>query len=163
MLKNVYCGHCNNLRISYIGEHLPDYISKYSILITCLDSTVDFKSGAWKWKKYLEDSHITHQLSKSWVYVEMESVPKLLKDGMTFSHFDEVFLLPGKIDSEIEITEHYTSEKIIFSSQASERLMDKMERIGARIFLADGCGLNFVCLEKADADVLFKLSDGTLL
>ncbi len=148
-------GFSDCLRIGLLAEIAPEVFADYHLLITFLDSAVP--SGLMKWRERLAGWRVRFSVIRSGFLIYPDSVTTLLSARGTFFGFDEVFLLRGAPKEDFVLLEHFTSERSAFTADLPPVFIDCWNRLAPEGFLSDGCGLNFVFRNAAEAERIAKL------
>lgn len=142
-IGNSYFGF-SALTISDVSKYCPEFFSGMSMLITCLDSTSPV-SRLHKWIAMLSQSRYSFEEQNNGVVIFQEDVARILDDGRTFIHFDEVYLFAGTVPRESKFNRVFTTDGVNFSEEIPDEFIQHFGYLGATRYLSDGCGLNFVC------------------
>lgn len=154
-----------DLTINEVFKYYPEFFKSLDILITCLDSSPHLPDLT-KWMNYLKQTGWHYKMVGDKMWIPSVHVSDVFKQGKTFYHFDEAYLVRGIPGQETLPTRHYTTDGYDFSEEIPSDFIETFLRLGAVRYLSDGSGLNFVCeslevaekLEEVAAEVLGKES-----
>ncbi len=138
-----------------MADIAPDVFADYHLLITFLDSSVPCELV--KWKERLAGWRVKFSAMRCGYLIYPDSVETILSAHGTFFGFDEVFLLRGAPKDDFMLLEHFTSERSRFTADLPNVFVDYSNRLAADGFLSDGCGLNFVFRNAAEAERVARL------
>lgn len=140
-----------------MADIAPDVFADYHLLITFLDSSLPCELV--KWKERLAGWRVRFSAMRSGFLIYPDSVETLLSARGTFFGFDEVFLLRSAPREDFVLLEHFTSERSGFTADLPAVFVDFWNRLAAEGFLSDGCGLNFVFRNAAEAERIARLGE----
>jgi hypothetical protein len=138
-----YFGHLEG-SISSLAEKVPEFFSNFSILITCLDSTLDIQTLT-KWIDYVKKKECNFEMIGRSMWVPPSFVPEIFQDNRTFFGFDELYLLKHFPKKEIIIENTFTTDGYDFSSTIPSDFFHYFQDLEAVRYLSDGLGINFGC------------------
>lgn len=158
--KNInsrFYGYCNN-SIKNLYKNFPEFFSDLSLLITCLDSDTKLSDK----KEILElfnNINCKFKIVSKSIFIDFSNVDKLLNNSKgIISHFDEIYLFDKSLVNEIVINGSFTTDGFNFEERVPSEFIDLFIKIGAKRYVSDGCGLNFVCESEIVASKLIKIS-----
>jgi len=131
-----YRACCEKGDISDIYSKFTKIFEKRGILIVTLDSNNVLFSIC----SLLNEKDIACKMVGSYCYIFPASVPQLFREGKTFCHFDEIYLM-DKIPSLDEIPRDYfppLTDDMLFDQKNIPNWGKTMQKLGASYFFSDG-------------------------
>jgi len=153
-IDNNYFGFCYT-SISNLYKDSPEFFDNLLLLITCLDSDISLSN-----KEMLLDLfdkiNCKYKIINKSIHVDSENANLVLGNNKILTHFDEIYLLDEDIMKEQIITGAYTTDGYDFGKEVPVEFINLFTSIGAKRYVSDGCGLNFVCESEAIASNLVQ-------
>lgn len=144
-INNFYFGFVD-LTISKIYKYCPRFFENQHLFITCLDSNEKL-SQLNDWIQYIQNKKWQYKMLGNGILL-WPSIEEIFADNKTFFGFDEVYLFDCEKVPACNPTRRYTTDGFNFSSELPADFVKQFMKMGALRYLADGCGLNFVCESK---------------
>lgn len=151
-INNSYFGYCDNSIVNLFKNYY-EFFRNFSILITCLDSDINI-SNKKAILNMLNNIDCKYEVLNKSIFVDSRHVKKVFGVKKIFTHFDEIYLFEGKLDKEIIVNESYTADGYNFDKEVPNEFIRLFTDFGAKRYLSDGCGLNFVCESEMVASEL---------
>ena len=140
---NCYFGFVD-LTITEVHADYPRFFEGFDMLITCLDSSPQIIELT-KWMDYLQRTRWNYRVIGRAVWIDSANVAAVFKQSKTFYGFDEIFLMRGVPRAASLPRYHYTPGGQTFAKRIPSSLTRAIASLKAHRYLADGCGLNYVC------------------
>lgn len=156
-LNGLFVGFAD-LTISEVARGCPDFFDGMSLLITCLDSTPKVATLS-RWMDRLRSGGYRFETTESGVWISSVDVSRLIAEGSTFSHFDEVYLLKDRPCLAGIRSGTFTTDGCNFGEEVPASFAVEFASIGATRYLSDGCGLNFACESETFLSEIRDLED----
>ncbi len=154
--RGYYGGFIEGATISDVYVEFPEFFDSLHLLIARLDSSQSHNDLS-QWLAYVKENFENYVILTNTVWVDQKSVGNLFRDGKTFVHFDEIYLLNNSPVKDLSVCEHFTSDSSDFSKKVPSAFLEEFKRAGAIRYLSDGCGLNFFCESRTLAEKIFSV------